>query len=221
MRIQYSAVLIPGLLLIAISIIFFVIPGEIDRTNLIVYGLTCCAYFCAMLSYYMIFRKAQASIFLQTPLVLTISSLLLIQTAFLFTVRICDGLQGWIYTVGETIVLTLFLIIIISLMSSQSYISRNKKNVSEMTAFIQNLKLELYTYVSTIDDPKSKKALDELVSIVKYSDPVSCSETKMIEEEIMLCFQDLKDENGGNIISTVEKLKHLLSVRNKTCQKYK
>lgn len=221
MKSQYTAVLIPGLLLIATSVIFFLIPGDIERTSLIIYGLTCCTYFCAMLSYYMIFSKAQASIFLQTPLALTIASLLLIQTVFLFLVRICDGLHAWIYTVGETIVLTFFLIVIISLMSSQSYISRNKKTVSSMTAFINNLKLELFTYASTIDDPTTKKIVDDLISIVKYSDPVSCHETKQIEEEIVQCFHMMKESNGGNISSLAERVKQLLSVRNKTCQTYK
>ena len=220
MKSQYTAVLIPGLLLIAISVIFFVLPGEIKNHHIIIYGLTFCAYLCAMLSYYMIFSKVQASIFLQTPLVLAISSLLLIQTAYLFVIRICNGLQAWIYTVGETIILAFFLIIIISLMSSQSYISRNKKTVSGMTAFINNLKIELFTYASTIDDSTSKKIVDDLISIVKYSDPVSCHETKQIEEEIKQCFQDIK-EGGGDINNKVGKMKQLLSVRNKICQTYK
>ena len=104
-------------------------------------------------------------------------------------------------------------------MSSQSYISRNKKTVSSMTAFINNLKLELFTYASTIDDPTTKKIVDDLISIVKYSDPVSCHETKQIEEEIVQCFHMMKESNGGNISSLAERVKQLLSVRNKTCQK--
>ena len=127
----------------------------------------------------------------------------------------------YVYTVGETIVLTIFLIILFSLMSSQSYIYRNKKSVSSMTAFIHNLKIELFTYASTIDDPTAKKIVDDLVSIVKYSDPVSCDETKQIEEEIMLCFHMMKESKGGDISSLAEKVKQLLSVRNKICQQYK
>ena len=221
MRSKYASVLITAIVLVAISIIFFVIPSEIGKIEMIIFGLTVCTYFCAMLSYYLVFRKKQASVFLHTPIVLIISFLLLIQALFLLLVRLNDSMPGWVYTVGETIIFTLFLVIIISLIASQAYVSRHNEGVANMTSFIKHLELELSVYANSIDDETTKELVNSLLPIVKYSDPVSCSETKQVEEEILRHFQSTKEDDKINLPSSIEKIKQLLTERNKICLAFK
>ena len=221
MRSKYASVLILVVILIAITIIFFVYPGEIGKIGIIIYGLTVCTYLCAMLSYYMVFQKVQSSVFLQTPLVLTISFMLLIQTVFLLSVRFYDDFPKWIYTVGETIIIAVFLAIVISLVTSQAYIAKNQKTITDKTSFIKHLELDLSILASSISDPETKMLVNNLLSVVKYSDPVSCSETQQVEVEISQWLQVIKDSQSTEIPTIVEKMKQLLDKRNKICITFK
>ena len=108
MKSRFASAIIIAIILSVISVVFFVVPGEISISCGWIYVFTIAIYLIAMIFSYSTFKKKKSQIFIGTPVLLTVYCVVFVQTLILFLTRLIPSLSGWIVVVSETIILGLF-----------------------------------------------------------------------------------------------------------------
>ena len=146
---------------------------------------------------------------------LIISILIYVLGAFFF-------IKAWIPLL---ICLVLAILTMIGLISTKTYkdeVERIESAQKETIKLFKNIKIELEFIVDSNKEESIRKDLDDLVELVKYSDPVSSDATNEIEQNILENINNLKEllTNAKFVEAknTIENLVNLVNKRNKICK---
>jgi len=106
-------------------------------------------------------------------------------------------------------------------------IERVDQKVKQKVFFIKDLELEVNTIANLVKDTKTKKILQDLEEVVKYSDPMSHSLLAEVENKIQIKIQMLKEivqkdlDKQEKIEELVKETQMLLAERNQKAKLYK
>ena len=170
-----------------------------------------------------LFNDKTKSSFNSFPLAIISYIYLLIQIAFSFVLMSLNIFTVFsIYTFEislliEVIILAIFIIVTILLLKSVSYIENIEETTKEQINFTKNLQKEVEILYNKYNDEKYKNQLFELYEIIRYSNPMSTSEIKSLEDEITKNLENLKIElenkNEKQILNLIKSLKDNLNER--------
>ena len=114
---------------------------------------------------------------------------LIVSTVFmLFDKKVGSGAAF----VVQFVVLCIYLIFALSCFLAKEIITSVNEQVKDSMQYMKTLQIEIDSIVNEVSDPDVKSAFMKLADIVRYSDPESSEELKMIEEEISLGVQAAK-----------------------------
>ena len=101
-------------------------------------------------------------------------------------------------------------------------IERQDIKLETDTSCMTTLRSLVYPLAGKCSDPEAKKVLSELADEFRYSDPVSSDALKTIESELEEAVSELQEEvsngNSDQIISAANKASGLLVERNRLCK---
>ncbi|MCL2156674.1 MAG: hypothetical protein FWH54_01490 [Methanobrevibacter sp.] len=170
-----------------------------------------------------LFNDKVKSSFNSFPLVIISYIYLAIQIAFSFvlmSLNIFTIFSIYAFEVSlaiEVIILAIFFIVAILLLKSVDYIGNIEKTTKEQISFTKNLQKEVEILYNKYMDGIYKNQLFELYEIVRYSNPMSTTEIKSLEEEITKNLDNLKKElknnNENHILNLINELKDILNER--------
>lgn len=104
-------------------------------------------------------------------------------------------------------------------------IERVEKKVQEKVFFIKSLQEDIQTIKDKVEDEKTKNTLEDLLQVIKYSDPMSSNRLFEIENDIEIKVSNLKENieerKTEETIETITKIKTLLAERNRKAKMYK
>lgn len=218
MKSRFASAIIIAILLTVISVMFFVVPGEISISCGWIYVFTIVVYIIAMFFSCLTFKKTQKQIYLGTPVLLTVYCVVFVQTLFLFLTRLIPIMSGWIVVVSETLILGLFLIVFIALISSKSYIKDIDDQTRMKVNFIRQLTTDLTIILYKETNPEIKELLKQLISKIRYSDPVSDDSLSSLENSIELLVDSLASRQPSELPKVIDEIEMLLLERNEKCK---
>lgn len=217
MKSSIASIIIIVSLLIAVSIIFFVAPGNISYLCNCVYAITFAFYIVTMIFSYTTLQKSLKQIFYGTPTLLVIYALLIIQTLFLLAIRVEPNISNWIVVIVESLVIVGGVILIITLLTSKSYLNEVDLQTGNKVDFIKQLSADL-TIIMQEEAPETKKQLEQLLSKVRYSDPISDASLKSLEDSIAYLTESLKTSEPHLKKDIIKRIILLLEERNIKCR---
>lgn len=217
MKSGIASIIIIVSLLIAVSIIFFVAPGNISYLCNCVYAITFAFYIVTMIFSYTTLQKSLKQIFYGTPTLLVIYALLIIQTLFLLAIRVEPNISNWIVVIVESLVIVGGVILIITLLTSKSYLNEVDLQTGNKVDFIKQLSADL-TIIMQEEAPETKKQLEQLLSKVRYSDPISDASLKSLEDSIAYLTESLKTSEPHLKKDIIKRIILLLEERNIKCR---
>jgi len=204
-----------------VSIIIFVTPGKISNLCGCVYAITFAFYIVALFFSYTTLNRSLKQVFYGTPTLLAISALLIIQTIFLFITRFVPYLPHWIAIVVETLIIGGGVVLAILLLTSKSYLNEVDVQTKDKENFMKLLLAEITIEMQKEEKPEIKKQLEQLLSKVKYSDPISDASFKSLEESISSLTVSLKTSEPHQKMDIIKKIILLLEERNMKCKMLK
>jgi len=197
---------------IVFNTIAFVIPVEHNDTFWIAYAFTDAAFLAQIVIWKWAFSKAETlkSKFLGISIVY-IGTIYLVLQIVAFVICIAIPAKGWVTAILGILILGISLLMMISGETARDEISRVEEKVSDNTAFMKRIKSELEVFAMAETNTEIKNKIDDLIQNIKYSDPVSCSATNAVEEEINSLFFTMK--NGKLSADDLDELKLLIKKR--------
>lgn len=130
-------------------------------------------------------------------------------------------LPTWAGILICALALTLSAIGFLSVRGAISAVKEIGERVKEKSSFIRSLTVDAEILLSKAA-PEIKDKVKEVFEAVRYSDPMSREELKIVEAQITLKFSEfssaVSDGNFEKVQSTAQELLSLLSERNKKCK---
>ena len=136
-----------------------------------------------------------------------------------------DKIPGWIICVISVIILGVFIILGLLSDITKEEIVEIEEEEERQTVQIKTFRINIDSTMRRVEDAELLKKLEKLSDIARYSDPVSCTELYVIENEIT--------EKLGELDSTIkigdisyaklltEQIIDLFEDRNAQCKAYK
>lgn len=126
-------------------------------------------------------------------------------------------LKIWLVVIVYVLILGLSAIGLIIRPAARDIIEKIEEETKIKKAFKEELSTKIFNISFSFED-ESKKDLEKLIEDIKYSDPISNSATKDIEEKILLKANKLEDKKEKELIKEISVL---LKQRNELCKKGK
>lgn len=114
-----------------------------------------------------------------------------------------------------------FAIIILALYAAAGKIDKSEQFTAEKVVFVKQLKLQVDSIET--ENAELAKALKELSENIRFSDPMSHSKLKDIEDSLVAAVDDLENNasDGDKALSLCAQVEKLLKRRNDQCKMYK
>lgn len=117
-----------------------------------------------------------------------------------------------VHVLLQLVVLAVFLVPAISLLVGQTYIEALDQNAAQAKGQVSDWKLEVDALARQVKDEPSKKALESLSQVIRFSDPVSNQEVKGDDEKIADAIASLGA--SGDKVRACADIEEMLQVRN-------
>lgn len=131
----------------------------------------------------------------------------------------------WIALIAGVIILSVAFIFVIIFGSARRTIECVDNEAVKQTRRIKSFRLDISEIIDMCDDTEIKKAVKRLAEDIRYSDPVSCSETEEIETKISEGLSTLKKMIQGEpvekISEKVKEIDRLVLSRRRICRETK
>lgn len=221
-----------AILFILFNVIVFVVPNENDEytkfggafwsgyifISLAFIGQLICAFFALQ-------AENKNKLFLNIPII-SIS-----YTGFILSViagiicMVIPNLPNWIGIIICLAILAFTAISVIKATTAIELVQSVDKKIKEQTLFIKSLTVDANVLQSRATSNEAKKATKNVYEAIRYSDPMSNSLLKRIEERIQEEFDVLSDAVTINDIETItsssNEILNLLDERNQKCKMLK
>lgn len=142
-------------------------------------------------------------------------------TFALFVAELFMDIPFWISLIFGLMLLGVFIIGLMALDSVKDSIELQESRDNDKTDIIESLRSDVGSLAGKCSNSEIKKALNKLNEDFKYSDPVSNSATKEIEEEIKIKISELSvclNSDDDKSVSLVSEISELLEHRNRKCK---
>ena len=139
----------------------------------------------------------------------------------LFAMLISTFIPAWIPAVLFVVILGLSSIGFIGADVTRDEIVRQDKVIVKDVMFMRDIQSKMNTLISQCSDEQQKKVVADLAEEVRYSDPVSGTAVKEIEQELKISIEELQKaivDNDENAIEICRKTKDILLERNRLCK---
>ena len=131
----------------------------------------------------------------------------------------------WVSTIVCMLFLVLNVIAITKGSMGADISSKIDEEIKDKTLFIKSLVIDAEELLNKAQTEEVKVECKKIYEAIRYSDPVSDGTLKLVEDEILLKFNSLKDSIKENEIETIKnkssELIDLINERNKKCKLYK
>lgn len=209
-----------GVAVVLFNVIAFAIPLEKTASFWVAYAFTMIAFFVQIIIGKIALGKAETmkSKFLGLPL-LYIDFIYVTFQLIAFTVFfVGSAIPTWVSLVVCAMILGIASICLIAGESTRDEIQRVEEKVREKVSYIKTWQSEVEILKQKTDDSELKSMFEELIEIIKYSDPMSNDEVLPIEEKIQKNILDLKQASETNAKEIILEIQRLLIERNEKCK---
>lgn len=222
-----SGLAIIAILVMVYSVIFWVVPIKISAAKVWSFVFTLVAVLVCIYSYFIAFVKCQDAKsaiygfpisrigFIYVLVQMIVSLLMLVISKFV-------DIKAWICIVVCVIMFGAALIGVIITDNSRDYIQDLDVKKTDNTKSMKYFNADVTSLIDKCTDADVKKALNKLAEECKYSDPVSNSETEVLEEAINDMITNLGMEIGtiesATAIVKIDEIRDALKDRNRRCK---
>lgn len=224
MKKGYGFFFVCWLIVLAIfNVISFAVPLEKNVAFWIVYAAVTISFvfnlFCAFIA---LSPKKLNKVFLNIPL-LTVS-ITGIAVSFVIGVvcLLIPGIPTWLVILLCALVVLFDLLSIVKAGAWSILVSSKEEKDRVQTAFISNIKSEAEALKFVAKSPEAKKECNMVYDCIRYSDPMSISELKDVEEKISIKFSlfadAVKNDDKQQLSVCANELSNLIKERNRICK---
>ncbi|MCD7781891.1 MAG: hypothetical protein LUG89_04280 [Methanosphaera sp.] len=192
-------------------LLFMASPSFLVSYIITIIGLVSCLYINGKA-----YEKNNSSNFNSYPITILTSSYIIIQMVISL---ICMALFFMliISTIIQIIVYAIFIILAISLLNSKDYIEEVEAETEKEISFHREFSKRLTIISSSTHNNDYKNRLDELINSVRYTNPVSTSQSLLIENELFdllgILDESIKNNDDDMVYRTIESLQDKMNER--------
>lgn len=150
---------------------------------------------------------------------------LVVSLVFSVVASFVDKLPGWIIYVVSIVILGVFVILVLLTDITKEEVIQIEEEEEHQTVQIKTFRINIDSTMRRVEDAELLKKLEKLSDIARYSDPVSCAELYVIENEITEKLGELDSAIKIGDISyakfLTEQVIDLFEDRNAQCKVYK
>ena len=210
-----------GILFVVFNVIVFQIPVIHTDSYWIVYGFTCVAF--AMQFYVwnltLTSNEEIKSKFLGYPITNVSVLYFFVQLLVCWYVMVNNNIEQWKVIIINVVVLGTASSCICFTQVGKNYIGDIDKKVAAKVEFIKDTMVELNLISNELKETDEKQAMEKLIEIVRYSDPMSSEKLAGLEKEIETKITELKNSNKS--LEIINLLQKKFVERNARCQAFK
>lgn len=150
---------------------------------------------------------------------------LIVSLAFSVVASFVDKLPGWIIYVVSIVILGVFVILVLLTDLTKEEVIQIEEEEERQTVQMKTFRINIDSTMRRVEDAQLLKKLEKLSDIARYSDPVSCTELYVLENEITEKLGELDsviklgDISYAKILT--EQVIDLFEDRNAQCKVYK
>lgn len=206
--------------LATIYAIAFIIPVEHNALFWILFSFTNIAAISQIAVWKLSFRKEGgiSDVFLGIPIVYY-GTLYFALQIIASAIMVITPTKSWVAALISVLLLGAFSLIILSAIAGKETIETISDSSSRRASYWKEISLAVERLCLNESNDEKRTACEELLELIKYSDPVSVDQTEIIEEEIL--FELKKIENASTYQESLKKINNLVLQRNVICKKNK
>ena len=227
MRENKSILYVFGSVFVLYIAIFLLVP--LNRTESVwgVFGFTCIAFLLSTILTIYVSQKGISSksriygfSLMKIGIVYTIVQIIF--SIIVYIVSFFMQIPIWISLIISIMILILFLLGMITGDATRNVIEKMEDEVQIQINKMNSIKQIVKSMQCASDNPEIVKTFTKLKETIIYSDPVSISQTSVVEDQIENCLVELKeysaDTNEEEYYEKVKKLHGLICERNEICK---
>ena len=204
------------------SVLLFALKSVVLISQWVAYGYTITAFILLLLDAIVPFSASKKYPMLDLPMSIMTCVYFIAQLILGGIVAMCmPNLSLTTAIVIGFVLLAGYVVVTLVLMAGSRHTMSIDEQDTKNICAIRKMKLDLDTITSIVSDTTVKQSLKVLSEKVAYSDPVSTSDLRQIEERINNNISLLREdaENGeiDQVVKRIEKISHMIDERSNLC----
>lgn len=207
------------ILFLVFNIVAFVIPSDMTPPFWVAYAFSIIAFLLELYMWLSFFKGKNRlmSQFYRIPVVLIFNLYAIVQGIIFLFFKFQPHTSVWISIIANVIVLAVALIGCITLDGTGKYVEEIDEKVRNKITNIKENQVEVEILLESVIDENVKKALGDLLEVIKYSDPMSHPSLVELEEQISTNIKSIGQKDCELQISVIDDTIRMIKERNKKC----